>query len=444
MSHQDDDHLRKNIADFKAILQTAVPESIAEFTRHGNAVLDPSWLALVAVTCWGWIPEGTLTQRVSKACRVVGQVFGSEETVTRQGLLKAMATCGSELVELMTSSLTAHVMTFKGYWTKSRKVNVAVDGSKFAAPRTKENQAYFTATASGKKQYQQASDQSKASTVQVLLTICWHMTSGLPLRWITSVAHGSERKNAAQMLDHLPRQARLIGDAEYVGYPLWSKIHNSGRSFLVRVGSNVTLLENLGHYRLEDGFVSYWPEYVMDENDPPIVLRLFQIHDGPKAIFLVTNELDLSYEMACELYAARWKVEVFFRTVKQTCEQAKLHCLRPENVLTELNWTLLGIWYALYSGKKVLQEEGVPPDQLSPVKVMRAFIELVETIYRHATAIALFHDQLAKAVLKDESQRTTSKASRNYPRKKAHKRCRPPIINAATQQQRKRAKILQL
>lgn len=442
MSHQDDDHLRKNIADFKAILQTAVPESVAAFTRHGNAVLDPTWLASVAMTCWGWIPAGTLTQRVSTACRVVGQVFGCEETVSRQGLLKAMATCGSELIELMTSSLATHVMSFKGYWTKSGKVNIAVDGSKFAAPRTKENQAYFTATGSGQKQYQHASDQSKAATVQVLLTNCWHMTSGLPLRWITSIAHGSERKNAAQMLDHLPRQARLIGDAEYVGYPLWSKIHNSGRSFLVRVGSNVTLLENLGRYRREDGFVSYWPESVMDRNDPPIVLRLFQIHDGEEAIFLVTNELELSYEMASELYAARWKVEVFFRTVKQTCEQAKLHCLRPENVLTELNWTLLGIWYALYNGKKVLHEEGVPPDQLSPVKVMRAFVELVEIIYRHATAITLFHDQLIKAVLRDESKRTSSKASRNYPRKKAHQKCGPPIINTATGQQRQKAKLL--
>lgn len=55
------------------------------------------------------------------------------------------------------------------------------------------------------------------------------------------------------MLDDLPRNARLIGDAEYVGYPLWSKIHNSGRSFFVRVGSNLTLLKQLGEHRVEDG-----------------------------------------------------------------------------------------------------------------------------------------------------------------------------------------------
>lgn len=422
MSHQDDAHLGKNIAAFKAILETAVPESVASFVRHGNAQLHPAWLASVAMTCWGWLTEGTLTERVSAACTVVGHVFGREETVTRQGLMKALGTCGPELVERMIPSLADHVKSLKGFWTHNGKVNIAVDGSKFAAPRTEANQAYFAATGKPKKKkekkYKRASDQSKASTVQVLLTVFWHMQSGLPLQWMTSASNGSERRNAAKMLDDLPRNARMIGDAEYVGYPFWSKIHNSGRTFLVRVGSNLTFLKQLGKCRLEDGFVYYWPEEVMRANDPPLVLRLIQIHDGKKAIFLVTNELDMDDELACRLYSGRWKIEMFFRTVKQTCERAKLHCERPENVLTELNWTLLGIWYALFTGKKVLMNDGLPPTNVSPVKVMKAFSKVVDLIYRTATPIPLLHEELASAVLIDESDRTTSKASRNFPRKK--------------------------
>ena len=149
------------------------------------------------------------------------------------------------------------------------------------------------------KQYKRTADRSKASTVQVLVTVFWHMTAGLPLRWMTSASNGSERRNAAEMLNDLPRNARLIGDAKYVGYPLWSKICNSGRSFLVRVGSNRSFLKNLGKYRVADGFVYYWPACEMCLNEPPIVLRLFQIHDGKKAIFLVTNELDMDDETAC-------------------------------------------------------------------------------------------------------------------------------------------------
>jgi hypothetical protein len=449
MSHQDDVHLRKNIVAIKGILEDAVPDDVASFVRHGNAQLDPAWLSSVAMTCWGWTTEGTLTERVSKACTVVGEVLDRKERVTRQGLMKALSTCGPQLVELMNHSLADHIQNLKGYWTQKGKVNIAVDGSKFAAPRTAENQAYFAATGTFKKKkkrkkYKKASDQSKASTVQVLLTIFWHMQSGLPLRWMTSASNGSERRNAAQMLDDLPRNARMIGDAEYVGYPLWSKIHNSGRSFLVRVGSNLTFLKQLGKYRVEDGFVYYWPEGVMRANDPPLVLRLIQIRDGKKAIFLVTNELDMDDELACELYSGRWKIEMFFRTVKQTCERAKLHCHRPENVLTELNWTLLGIWYALFTGKQVLLNEGLDPTDVSPVKVMKAISKVVEEIYRMATPISLLQDELAKAALDDESDRTSSKASRNFPKKKKHRTCGVPKIKCANSTQRERAKILRV
>lgn len=449
MSHQDDANLRRNISEFKGMLESAIPKPVARFTRHGNAQLDASWLASVAITCWGWMPDGTLTERVPAACKIVGRVFDREETVTRQGLLKALSTCGSELVKLMTDSLATHVQNLKGYWTEKGKVDVAVDGSKFAAPRTKENQDYFAATGGGnatgqKKKYKRASDQSKASTVQVLLTVFWHMKSGLPLQWMTSASNGSERRNAAQMLDGLPRNARLIGDAEYIGYPLWSKIHNSGRSFLVRVGSNLTFLKNLGRYRREGGFVYYWPETAMCANHPPLVLRLIQIHEGEKAIFLVTNELDMDDDRASELYSRRWKIEVFFRTVKQTCERRKLQCLRPANVLTELNWTLLGIWYALFTGKKALVEQRQSPNEISPVKVMNAFHKVVELILRVATPISMFRGELAKAVLKDESERQTSKASRDFPRKKKHRRCGVPTISDPTPQQKKRAQLLRI
>lgn len=455
MSHQDDAHLRRNIADFKAILETAVPDTVGAFKRHGNAQLDAAWLAAVAITCWGWMTERTLSERVPMACKVVEHVFDRDETVTRQGLMKALSTCGPELVELMIQSLAAHIMSLKGCWTEKGKVNIAVDGSKFAAPRTTENQAYFAATSrSGtttgsqkkkkKRRYKTASDRSKASTVQVLLTVLWHMKSGLPLQWMTTASTGSERRNAAKMLDSLPTNARLIGDAEYVGYPLWSKIHNSGRSFLVRVGSNMAFLENLGKSRLEDGFVCYWPETAMLANDPPLVLRLIQIHDGKKAIFLVTNELDMDDDLASELYARRWKIEMFFRTVKQTCEHAKLHCLRPANVLTELNWSLLGIWYALFTGKQTLRNEGESPNDISPVKVMSAFTKVVERIHTAATPVSLFKAELAAAVLADESGRKSSKKSRNFPRKKKHKRCGAPSIDRPSPEQRKRAQLLRI
>ena len=87
---------------------------------------------------------------------------------------------------------------------------------------------------------------------------------------------------------------------------------------------------------------------------PPLVLRLFELHNRKSRIFLVTNEWEMTEKLASELYKARWGVEVFFQTVKQSCQRSKLCCGQPQNVLSELNWTLLGIWIALFHGKETL------------------------------------------------------------------------------------------
>ena len=452
MSHQDDLHIRKNIQEFKSVLEVAISDDVRNFGRHGNAELDTAWLVSVAMTCWGFM-AGTLSHRVSVACRVVGHVFGTSESISRQGLLKALGACGPRLLELMIDALPQRIKGLKGRWTQQGKVNVAVDGTKFAAPRTQANQDYFSAAGRKKKKaaqeaeaktYQQAADQSKAATVQILVTVYFHLASGLPIRWKASASNGSERKDAEAMLQTLPRNARLIGDAEYVGYSLWSAIHNSDRTFLVRVGSNMKFLTHIGKYQMVDGLVYYWPDYQMNANQPALVLRMIRLNDGDKAIYLVTNELDMTDEVASQLYSERWKIEIFFRTIKQTCERAKLQCRKPDNVLTELNWTLLGIWHALLTAKSVCKENGTNIQRTSPVKVMKAFATVVELIHKEVTGVTDFRTELANAIIPDESNRTSSKASRNYPRKKKYRRCGNPKINDPTPEQQELALSLQV
>mgnify|MGYP003353177972 CR=1 FL=1 len=87
-------------------------------------------------------------------------------------------------------------------------------------------------------------------------------------------------------------------------------------------------------------------------------------------------------------------------------------------------------------------EEGLSPRQISPVKVIKAFSQVVELISKAANPISLLKDELADAILADESQRTSSKKSRNYPRKKKHRRCGVPSIESATPEQRRRYKQL--
>jgi len=444
MTHQDDRQLRRNLRFLKETIQDFVPHNVNAISRHGNASLELGWLAAVAIVCWGWTSANeTLTRRVEKACAVVGELFNVDTTVTRQGLMKALASNGGALAQALVDSFSNRLKQMKGKWTSHGKVNVAVDGSKFAAPRTLSNQRRFSAgkSANGKadKCYQSPAEASKAATVQLLTTVFWHIGTELPLLWKIQGSSGSERLCVQELVGKLPENARIIGDAEYVGYPLWSTIMGSKRSFLCRVGSNVTLLKDLGHYKFKDGFVYLWPEQAERRGEPPLVLRLHVIQNGKTKIYLVTNELDMSHEVACQLYKQRWGIEVFFRAVKHSCEKRKATCTSPDNVITELHWTLLGIWAAMYSGKDTHRQRRKNINRISPIRVMRAFYECIDSVCAHIRPICLVTESIATAVIVDESERTTSKSSRNYPRKKKHKSCRPPQITPASPQRKRKA-----
>src|SRR5690606_35111429 len=142
--------------------------------------------------------------------------------------------------------------------------------------------------------------------------------------------------------------------------------------------------------------------------------RLVPMQGPQSIIWLLSNEFDLTAGQLSELYAARWGIEVFFRTVKQSCGKAKLLCRTPDNVRTELQWTLLGIWIALFVSKLSFHEQGQSLRMLSPVQVIDAFA--------HAIIITAYADAASQAMLclyscqkADESRRVSSKASRDYP-----------------------------
>lgn len=442
MPHQDERNLATNRRAIEELIQALVAKGAAEFVRHGNATLEPSWLAAVALICFGWT-QGPLGDRVQIACSAIAQILHWSSTVTRQGLMNALASCGDSLVELTIDHIPQLLAGFKGRWTQGGKVNIAVDGTKLSAPRTEGNQAAFSAARNTrrKRRYTSRANAAKAATVQMLVTVFWHLGTALPLRWKIDGSNGSERKSVVELIDELPQNARLIGDAEYVGYPLWSTIINSKRSFLFRVGSNITLLKKLGgKFRSQNGYVYFWPKQAQKNGQPPLTLRLFVLHNGHHPIYLVTNELDMTKALASELYTGRWGIEVFFRSVKQSWQRSKLVCGSPENARVELNWTLLGIWSAMFLAKQTLAAEGVKPKRMSAVKVMRACALVIQGIVLRGRATPLLVGLLAAATIADESARTTSKKSRNYPRKKKHEPCGPPHLIYATRKQQKAAK----
>ncbi len=416
------------------VFRFLLPSDLKETLRHGNAVIDAFTLAAVALACWGWSTKRTLTQRVTEAAAAVQQLFPACDTLSRQGLCQALATCGERIMSQVRDHAQQQLRDLKGYWTTAGRPTFAVDGTKFTAPRTQANQEEFAVSTARRtnrrgKKYKKAADAAKAMSVQVLATVFWHLGSALPVCWRLTPSSGSERKAAADMLAELPPNSRVIGDAEYVGRPFWSAIIETGHTFVVRVGANVTLLKKLDpRLRYRGDIVHFWPEHAQRKELPPMLFRLVQVQTARSTMWLLTNEFDLTNNQLAELYRARWGVEVFFRTVKQNCGKAKLLCRTPANVQSELNWILLGIWGSLFTAKLDLKQQKEPLRHLSPTRVMDAFAEALTQ-----TALGYLTDDLNLHICHkaDESRRTSSKQSRNYPRKKKPKPCGSPVIKQA-------------
>ena len=93
-------------------------------------------------------------------------------------------------------------------------------------------------------------------------------------------------------------------------------------------------------------------------------------------------------------------------------------------------------------GQRELAERGEDPQRLSPAAAIRAFQStLREYRLRPETAEENLWSKLRVAI-RDDYERTSSKMSRNYPRKKQRERMTAPKITRATKQQINTAKEL--
>jgi hypothetical protein len=263
------------------------------------------WLArLVAWTAilMAWDESSTQQERFQSARRSVTAMFPGRSTVgkTLQGFLKRLLDVHARLCGVVGEHLRAVLQELAGpYWTREGLMAFAVDGSRIECPRTKANEAAFGRA--GKK----------GCGPQMWLTTLWHMGTGLPWAWKQGSSHDCERHHLRDLLAVLPAGALLVADAGFVGYELLSAILASGRSFLVRVGGNITLLQELGWAKVHgDGTVFLWPG--KHHHQPPLVLRLIVSQRRGKNVYLITNlpQESLTPRQAGVLYGMRWGIEM--------------------------------------------------------------------------------------------------------------------------------------
>jgi hypothetical protein len=312
------------------------------------------------------------------------------------------------------------------------------DGSRFDKTRTTANKEAFGRGGRHKTGPQQ------------FLTTLFHVGTGLPWCWRAGNADASERHQLREMLGELPPKALLLLDAGYTGYDLLREVMASRRSFIVRVGASVELLDRLGWYyrRESNGMVYLWPKQAQQRENPPLTLRLVSVIDKKgRQMHLLTSVLDrskLTDAAVRKMYRLRWGVELLFRAIKQTMQLRKARSWTPQAAAQELHWGMMGVWMlgllALQQQCQLRGSDDAPARPWSAAKVLRVIRRTIQGTLRRGPSLA----RLLRAAIRDGYKRHASKKAIDWPHKKREKPPGHPKRRKATKAEIKAARVLRI
>jgi IS4 transposase len=460
-----------NHESLKKVIAWLLPTTLfaGMHVREGSK-WKPRMLAAAALL-WAASDHPTLGERFDHVRKIIKRIFRrqAEPGQTYRGFMKMLNKWHAELLLRVVGELRLRMeQELAGQFQVAGFTVFAGDGSRVATPRTKSNQRAFSPQRKQKKKSKRgksprackrktpasqrrktkkqsaASIEKKADMTQIWLTLLWHVGTGLPWSWRSGAADSSERHHLREMLGEVPKNSLITADAGFVGYDFWKEIHDAGHDFVIRVGANVKLIKQLGYAREYDHTVYLWPDKAAKKKLPPLVLRLIVIHDGKQPVYLVTSatKTELSDKQAIEIYRHRWGIELFFRTFKQTFGRTKLRSRAGENAKLELDWSLVALWSICLLGQRELVRAGEAPSQLSAAAAIKAVqTTLRDYRVRPESPEEILFSMLAAARL-DGYERSSSKASRDYPKKKQRERIAAPKIARALKQQITAAKVV--
>jgi Transposase DDE domain len=403
------------------------------FAAHGNTSWTARVLALTAVA-WAWSSQASLSDRFEEARQFVERQSARRLPSTYQGFVAALERWTDCLMAVILNHWRRLAQDRGGAWWKiGRFVPLAVDGTRIQTPRTRSNEARFTA------QRSKGSRKSRDVQPQLWLTLLWHAQLRLPWAWRLGPYDASERDHLARLRELLPASSLVLGDAGFTGYAGWKGLLDGGHHFVMRVGAHVRLLRALGCVRTQGEVVFLWPDEVRRRQEPPLVLRLVRVRTRRRTIYLVTSVLDpneLGDQQIAELYRLRWGIEVFVRTFKQTFHRSRLRSAAADNAIRELEWSLLGLMGLQLLGVEALVTTGQAPARLSTAGALRAVRRRL--IAACSDRPDQLRSDLASAHIDHYARRY--KTSRRYPRKKRTRPPTRPAIRLATAGERAAAK----
>jgi len=464
MSHQDGKSEERIVVNHESVRQ-AVNSLFAAKVFGGlkarkGAKWTPRMLVVVALF-WAWSNADGLKERFREARKLAAKIFRwlPKPGNTYNGFMKQLRKWHVELQLLCMGELRVLMkQDLFGQWEIAGYVVIAGDGSRIELPRTEENEAGYSPKpkkksrkkAKGKrkssrgkrwrkqKRQSEESIRKKGNSPQMWLTLFWHVGTGLPWAWRTGPSDSSERQHLEEMLGELPENTLITADAGFVGYEFWSAVIAAGHHFVIRAGANVRLLKKLGFTREYDNTVYLWPDWAAKKGLPALVLRVVWLHNGKHPMCLITNVMSkkrLSDRQIAQIYQARWGVEVFFRTFKQTFGRRKLRSHTPEHAQLEAEWSLVALWAVCLLAQREISNSGGDPCRSSPAAAIKAIRKAMCHYRTRPDEPTESLGWMLRNALLDDYQRTSSKTARAYPTKRKRERTGVPKVASASKSQ---------
>ncbi len=215
--------------------------------------------------------------------------------------------------------------------------------------------------------------------------------------WITD-----GKVHDVNVLDHLVPEpgAIYIMDRAYVDFERLYQMHQCSAVFVIRSKTNTRLRRIYSHaidkatgVRCDQTVV---PTGFYSKKDYPEKLRRIKYHDAEKgrSFVFLTNQFMLPAETIAELYRYRWRVEIFFKWIKQHLRIKKFFGTSENAVKTQ-------IWIAISA--YVL------------VAIMKKRLKIGLTLYTilQVLSITLFEKKMIYQVLTETNYRNEITSSHN-------------------------------
>lgn len=161
------------------------------------------------------------------------------------------------------------------------------------------------------------------------------------------------------VLDVVPFEANsfYIMDRGYVDYKRLYKIHLCGAFFVTRAKDNMSYRRLYSHSKDKTMGVLYdqtimLNNYYASKDYPERIRRIkFKDEETGKVLIFLTNNFHIKATEIAQLYKHRWKIELFFKWIKQNLK-IKSFWGQSENAVKTQVWIAISIYVLLAIAKK--------------------------------------------------------------------------------------------